>query len=238
MAALVDIDLHGAAREWIVAGVVIAGLLYALYRDSLRDWRLRPKLALEHGDRESDRVTTVSFDAQAHHKAKVHFVRLRVGNGGKRTARGVQVLLTDCVGIGAVEDRLVDTQPLRWSSMFNDANKPITQLDLPPGVERPIDLLHVQETTTRVSDQYGDSRQVPTGQTVSVLEVVPGHLDERHVLPSGGFRVGLVVTAEDVGAKKYWARVVNSGTIGSAIGSEVSVELKAEPDAARRPRTG
>lgn len=87
--------------DWVSAGATIAATLVALALGlGLIEWFRRPKLKLEHSpDVPSDRVVTLAIGGGI-----AAYLRARVSNGGKKSAKNVTV------SVLSIEDWMSNTR--------------------------------------------------------------------------------------------------------------------------------
>jgi hypothetical protein len=205
-------------RDWLIAAGTLGGTLVALYIGVIRDWWQRPSLSLDFRHTEPSDAQVVGW--QAWHgdgtpqlnplgvqiSGRSAYARVQVENKpGKRTAEDVEVLV-EAVRIGA--PRAGSAAPPRDSESLGDlplaaSNSEPTRsvLNIPPGVKRHFDLVHVQ------GPQEGDPR---TGLSVR-LDVHPPPADTRHVIYAASIDVDLVTTARNATAHCFTARIDYDG---------------------------
>jgi hypothetical protein len=190
--------LVASAMAWLSVLGTLGALLVALALGlGLGDWARRPKLVL-HSDRDnpSDRVVTPDLEGR-----DVGFLRIRVENRGRSTARDVQL------SVGSVDQWVertnrwrrvrpeLDGRPLKWGG----SAQPI--LDVPPNVERPVDLLAI----TRDLAHQG---AIP--MTIFIQGEPPAN--RANDLPPGGWRIRLMLSADNSRAELYEVSVMFDGT--------------------------
>ena len=183
---------------WLsVLGTLGASVIALALGLGLGDWARRPKLVL-HSDRgnPSDRVVTLNLEGQ-----EVGFLRLRVENTGRSTARDVQV------SVGSVDQWVdepgrwlrtrpeLDGRPLKWGGSSEST------VDVPPRVERPVDLLAI----TRDPARQGD---LP--MSIYIQGEPPANL--ANDLPPGSWGIRLMLSADNCTAVLYEVRVLFEGT--------------------------
>jgi hypothetical protein len=98
------------------AAAIIGGLVSGAYQHG-RDWFSRPKLQIDYQDTAANR-TEASFTNDAGTAITEYYVRARVRNLGRRTARGAQVFLTSLKEVypgGTRETSFHDSMPLAWA---------------------------------------------------------------------------------------------------------------------------
>ncbi len=192
-----------------VAGVVAtsAAVLLALYRDTVREWRTRPKLALEFAGAPLDAITVFADHVHApDRKVASHWLRLAVTNAsGRRSADDVRVLVTSVHRVGGGDDVWLplDTVALRWSNLptVTDA------LELPPGTSRRVDVASLEWP--------GGRTRIPAEGSSGCwakLQVIPTPSSERNHLPAGRYRLDLTLTARDVDAVACTVELEVDGT--------------------------
>lgn len=208
-------------REWLVAGATIAAalgtiaaVLIALYRETWREWRSRPKLSLNLDSTWSEASRDLFWQQGS---APAHWARLRVVNAsGRRSAQDVEVLVTAFYALGGDDERWqppLDTRPLPWSNTPPQGGNVVTEAQIPPGVSRHLDLL--QFPAPGVSDGAGGfSLADPEDEvrTTGYLCAVPDPGDPSNWLfENHKYRIELAVTARDVDSKVYSLEVQFDG---------------------------
>lgn len=197
-------------RTWAaVAGALAttAAVLLALYRDTFREWRLRPKLSLAFGGPPLDAITVlVPLSMTPEVNVSSHWLRLAVSNGEKRrSARDVRVLVTSIYRIDGRKEEWhpLDTVALRWSNLPEVTDV----VDLPPATSRRVDVANLVWPTGQLQvPQDGDSG------CWAQLQVIPTPSSDRDHLEPGRYRLELTLTAWDVDAVRYSVDLVVDGT--------------------------
>lgn len=208
-------------REWIVAGAAVAAafgtlsaVLVALYRDTWREWRSRPRLSL-HLDPNWTENNRDLFWQQG--QSPAHRLRLRVRNErGRRSAEDVEVLVTAFYVLGDEQESWqppLDTCPLRWSATQDP------RVQIPPGVSRYVDLLMFSAPT--VSDGGGGFLTAPPEdelRTTGFLCVSQegtsansGSAVSNQVFEDRHYRIELAVVARDIDSRAYAIEVEFGG---------------------------
>lgn len=194
----------------------VTAVLIALYRDTWRAARRRPKLSLSLAG-SPEQPVTIEQDAR-----DMPGVRLQATNAaGRDTANDVEVLLTAWEhGRGPMTDQ----NPLVWAHEY-ESGQDVTRINIPPGVSRQLefirfgrmsDLRGVVEGRKRPSDlpapqqaaiplpsewQWRDYRMC------AVLIAPPFDGTKRHILSvstlGGAYHFRLVVTARNADAVSY-----------------------------------
>lgn len=184
--------------NWVSALGTLGALAVALALGlGLAEWLRRPKLNLEFSlDHSSDRVVTATMGGWP-----MAFVRARVANSGRSSAKNVSVSLL------SVEDWLdthrawvrrkpeLDGRALAWSNVAH--TEPV---DIPPGVERLLDLVAMPR-------DWNNQGQIP--MTIQIKQPGPASHAER--LPPGKWRLRLEIAAENVAAKEVEIAISFSG---------------------------
>jgi hypothetical protein len=208
-------------REWIVAGAAVvaafgtlSAVLLALYRDTWREWRSRPRLSL-HLDPMWTESNRDLFWQQG--EAPAHWLRLRVRNEkGRRSAEDVEVLVTGFYALGEAEEAWqppMDIYPLRWSAT------PDPRVQIPPGVSRHVDLLMFPAPT--VSDGGGGFTVAPPEEELTTTGVLcvrqegastrSGSAVSDQVFENHHYRIELAVVARDIDSRAYAVEVEFDG---------------------------
>jgi hypothetical protein len=194
-------------------------------------WRTRPRLRVEYVHEDDLAPPFSESDQKSDARARYLFVRPRVcGENGKRSAHRVQVILNGCNRLDAKEQpqhaNLLLGRPLKWSDV--DSN----ELDVPPGICRRFDLVHVRH---RSSDPVDEPLQV-------TLDIYPTPREDRHRLPAGEYELELALVAQDL-PSQFFRFVV---AVAEAMPNELRADmltvslhrLSARPRLAKGPRPG
>jgi hypothetical protein len=205
-------------REWLIAAGTLSAAGVAAYVGVIRDWWQRPSLSLRF-DRESMNDALVAGWMATHPDGSAQldtkgiritgrsaYVRIRARNEPrKRTAEEVEVLV-EAVRLSPPKKGSVNHS--RDSESLGDlplavSNSTPTRvtLNIPPGVERHFDLVHVKRPFR------GEKRD---GVGVR-LDVYPRPADARDVIHAEWFEVDLVVAARNAAAQRFTARVDYDG---------------------------
>lgn len=207
--AVVQQIQENETREWLIAVAAVLGavfttlaVLYALYRDSFREWRQRPKLTLhfEPEERDTNRdLVTITDNAGR----PQHWARLRVENARHRhPATDVELLVTDLRSLAAgITLEAIDTRPFHWSVVGGST------LSIQSGVARHVDLLSLGTPYDRPSPSDGQQALLPVH-----LAVDPEPSGDRHLLPAGEYELSLVLAARDISARRFNLKVEWAGT--------------------------
>jgi uncharacterized protein (TIGR02588 family) len=220
------------ASEWVTAvgtvAAAVAAVAIALW-GTHRERQGRPVLSLEfdHELRPPDFMAGMwSGDGQY----ESHWVRLRVENrAGKRSAEDVEVRVQRLERHDDVQDdgaRTIDYVPLGWSSTrATEGAPPVTQVTIPPGFSRHVDLLAID----------GEVRApgVAHGKPIVAIQVWPPPTDDRHLLKGGAYTIHLAVAARDTDAAYYRIDVkVPSERLGA---DEIRNELEVSAPVPEKP---
>lgn len=182
---------------WVEAiGTVAASIVALALGLGLADWWKRPKLSLHSDPYDvSDRVVTTTVAGEF-----AAYLRLRVRNDGRSSARGVQVAI---VSVETWPDNTrrwirgkpeLDGRPLTW------ANDPRATADIPAGVERYLDVVWIPR------------RWQEQGQMPLVLSIqLPHPANNAQVLGPGGWRLRLQVSGDNIPATPYEIQVTFDG---------------------------
>jgi hypothetical protein len=125
------------------AGAAIAGGLLSGAYQHCRDHLSRPKLEIDYEGSAANRIETNYKRGDGTEAADV-FIRARVKNTGRRTAKGAQVFLTSLKEVhpsGTTPTTFHDSMPLAWSGWK------FTPRDIPPApnVHFFVDLMRVSK---------------------------------------------------------------------------------------------
>lgn len=178
-----------------VSGVVgLLGVGVGLAGDVLRRHWQRPKLELKHYSLDGgDGV----YSHNIADDAEEAYLRLRVHNSGRTTARSVEVAVEHVEPLDMMEapdstraafapqdTALLLGRRLKWA----DRDEP--QVDIPSGSARRVDIAHI--TTAEPRYLAGDVLSVPMRITLSK----PSRIN-RHILAGTGYRVTVSITGEN-----------------------------------------
>jgi hypothetical protein len=208
-------------REWIIAGATVAAalgtlaaVLVALYRETWREWRSRPRLTLDLDPTWSERNLDLFWQQGS---SPAHWARLRVSNAtGRRSAHDVEVLVTAFYTVDQEEEDWqppLDTRPLPWSNTPPVDGAEVTEAQIPPGVSRHLDVL--QFPAPVLSDGgggYSPADPKDGARTHGYLRVVPDPTDLRNrLVENHRYRINLAVTARDLDSRAYVMKVEFDG---------------------------
>jgi hypothetical protein len=192
-------------RAWLAVVATLSAVFLALYLNLIRERLQRPRLTL---DFEPSPAHDAPLDLITHPEpAPAHWIRLRVSNApGRRSAEDVQVLVTRIQpraspGLGKLP---LDTRPLRWTGLYDESsNTAITEIALPPGLARHIDLLALREP---------DGEGIKEGRQASALvQVWPSTQGPRSWISAGTYDLELAVVARDTNTRRYRAEIEFDG---------------------------
>lgn len=178
-----------AVADWLTAagtvGAAIAAIALGL---GFKEWVFRPRLRIRFSAQNiSDRVVTLTLGG---HPAA--YVRVRVGNGGRSTAKRVWASLLEVESWHTErgwERRWpeLDGATLAWS------NREPPVLDIPPKSERPLDLFAVFRDFPR------------QGRMPIVLQIRrPFPANRAHELNPGGWRIRIEAAADNATPETYY----------------------------------
>jgi hypothetical protein len=191
-----------AVREWLIAAGTLGATSVALYVGVLRDRRRRPNLSIEEfkpGDKADAQIVGMGPIGGSVH-TKGGYARLRVYNEkGKDTAEEVQVLVERV--------RLGDGNEIRDSEYLGELPLAVsgswpteTHLNLPPGLGRHFDCVHVRKDKS------------DPGDPVVFIDVHPVPADSREEIHAARFELDIAVTARNADARFYAVSVEFDGT--------------------------
>lgn len=190
-------------RTWAtVVGAIAASaaVVLALYRDTFREWRRRPKISLSFDGPPQDAISVlVDYQPEPGRRVLSHWLRLGVSNStSRRTASEVRVLVTSLYRLerGKEVRQPLDTVALIWSNL----PEPTDAVELPPGMRRRVDVAALR----------WPSDQIPARDDIgswAELQVIPTPSSSRNHLVPGYYKLELVVTAKDVDATSYSVRL-------------------------------
>lgn len=191
---MIAADVHWAAIIGTVAAILaaagtLAAVILALYLQYWQDRRTRPSLSL-HFDPSTADISIVDRPPWVE-----VWVRFRVANArGRKTARRVSVLALNVRRLdgGAVSRDTIPVRELSWSDVERG------DMDIPPGVERRIDVVNVYRARTAE-----ESAGKPWPETGMGIALYPRVWDGRDFLGKGDFEIELLLTAEDADATTW-----------------------------------
>jgi hypothetical protein len=199
-----------AVREWLIAVGTIGAVVVALYVGVIRPRLRRPSLSLgfDGVDEEDAVIVQSAAPVKTWQQPTIDtaYLRLRVCNRESRdTAEDVEVLvervreLAPRVGNQPSPSPALGNWPLPWSL----SDPTTTRLNIPPGVERHVDLAHVyrDEPATR-------------GAGPLILDIRPEPVMERHHLDFGKTEIRLVISARNADSRRYVVVVAFDGRWG------------------------
>lgn len=202
MRVVVILSVVAEESDWrLWAGVAsavatTAAVVVALFRESFRDYWTRPRLRMLPFDmREADGVEMLSPDKTIEEA----WVRMRIQNNGRRTARMVEVMIDGLVpdDFGAEAERREEKfrrqqdaanvgRQLKW------ADRATETVDIPARTSRRLDLFHL------LTDE---PRYVTKGGEIAVpirLTLFPPSKVERQILPALRYRLLLTIVGMNV----------------------------------------
>jgi hypothetical protein len=191
-------------RLWVgvaSAAATTAAVAVALFGEPLRRYWSRPRLRMLAFDMgAADGVEMVSPDKAVEEA----WIRLRIQNIGKRTARMVEVTIDNLVPIGhgaedgRREEEFRRQQPsaavgrqLKW------ADRSTATIDIPAGTSRRVDIFHVSTDEPRFTTEAFEIA-VPMRLTLH-----PPSKVEREVLPGQKYRLVLSIVGVNVRPSRY-----------------------------------
>jgi len=193
---MIAADVHWSAVIETIAAVIaaagtLAAVVLALYLQYWQVRRTRPSLSL-HFDPATADIAIVDRPPWVG-----VWVRFRVANArGKMTARRVGVLVLNVRRLdGCPVSR--DTIPIRELSWSETGR---VDMDIPPGMERHIDVVHVDRARTA-----GESAGKPWPETGMGIALYPRLRDGRDFLGKGDFEIDLLLSADDTDATMWRA---------------------------------
>lgn len=167
-----------------------------------------PRLSLDYGGPPKDAITVeVDYFHEAGRTVPSHWLRVRVKNRGgrrRRSAKRVEVQLVDAFRLLDRWREIVplDAVALIWSNQSED----LSFLDIPPGSERRADVAVLRWPQHQIA--------IPQSGSVGCwgeLRVLPVPSSNRNHLQPGRYLLNLMLTGEDVPARRYRAVLKISG---------------------------
>jgi hypothetical protein len=237
----VSVDARVLAVEttqWIIAigslGSALVALALAL---GLKDWFFRPRvrLVLRHAsdpEEISDRILTKRLETGE----TAAFVRLRLDNRGRSTARNVVVSVLKVHRWDPMSEAWIRARPELDGRLLQPSNQLATQpasLDVFPYSDRIVDLASV------------DWKRVSDGVSPILIEIThPWPPNEANVLEPATWRLELLIAGDNIRAARTFVTVTFDGTWSDPESLSIwehfvvhgpSPEIPEPPDGARRP---
>lgn len=196
-----EIASLSAVREWLIAAGTLGATTVALYVAVFRDRRRRPVLSIEEftpNDKADGQI--VGMGPVGHQPTtRAGYARLRVYNEpGKETAEEVQVFVerVRLDSPSAPDSEYLGELPLAVSGSW----PPAVHLNLPPGVARHFDCVHIRKD------------EVEHGDRIVNLDVQPVPADDRQKISAAEkIELLVVVTARNANARRYVITVIFDG---------------------------
>jgi len=222
-----------SATQWIIAVASLGSALIALaLAFGLKEWLFRPRVRLllrqrDDPDEISDRVVTKRIDTGEN----AAFVRVRLENTGRSTARNVGVRLL---------------QVHRWNETCEDWERMRPELDgrlLQPSNQLPNEpaTVDVFPYSDRIVDlaSVGYGKEADNGSPIFVEISHPWPPNEANVLEPGRWQLEVLVCGDNINARRYYLGLSFDGrwheTESEHIWDHFVVE---EPSARRLPGGG
>jgi hypothetical protein len=188
-----DLRLWAGAASAVATTAAVA---VALFREPLRDYWTKPRLRILPFDRrEADGVEMLSPDKTVEEV----WVRLRIQNNGRRTARMVEVTIDGLVPIDVgAEAKTRDEQFRRQQDAANVgrqlkwADRATETIDIPARTSRRVDLFHLLT---------GEPRYITGNGEIAVpirLTLFPPSKVAREILPALKYRVVVTIVGMNV----------------------------------------
>lgn len=195
-------------REWLIAFGTVGALIVAIFGTTIWERIRRPKLSLHFDVTKTADAHTggIRIPTARNGGTRAAFARLEVRNAdGKRTAESVEVLIESL----RLRPPAAGSDIPRDSESIADLSLPVsnsdprrTQLNLPPGMGRHFDFVHI-----RKNQVVG-----PGGQNIVRVDVHPQPDDLRQQVYGGEFEIDLIVAAANASPKRYTANLKFDGT--------------------------
>jgi hypothetical protein len=203
-------------RAWapvISAAATTIAVLVALFGELFRQYLLRPKLRLRAFD--AAQADGVEF-RHPRRGLEQAYVRLRVENRGRATARMVEVTIERVEPLDGIDedperDQQFKRQELQGSvgNRLQWADRHCATLDIPAGTSRRVDLIYLSTDEPKYRIEGTLDLALPMRLMLEkrssgneAKEVIEGM--ERHVLPQLGYRVCLTIAGSNVKPSAYW----------------------------------
>ena len=200
MVDVVALDTSASLADWIsaigqAAGALgtVAAVVVALFLPGWQRAKLRPIVTLEF-DRTSE-------DIAVHESPPIGsvWIRLRATNRpGRETARKVRVIVSEVEPEegSVLPENTLALRELSWSEVRTG------ELDLPAGMQRRIDVAHVDKKRAAKKDLVSPWPDLGMG-----LAGWPQRNDGRDYLGEGAFRIKLTVAGENLDASEWEIRI-------------------------------
>lgn len=201
------LDYVSAISLALAAVGTLLAVIVALYLNLWRDSRKRPVLSLRLEDPNLAGGMGFQGDPEgpAAAKAVAHRpVRIRISNQkGRRTAQDVEVLLTALwIGEDGRPETFLDSTPLVWSPHHRVEGQG-TQLAIPPGVGRTIDLLTYGLPPAIFVLAGAPNGPIDSG-AFALLHIWPFKFNSQYLLLDHlQYQFRFVITARDLDARIY-----------------------------------
>jgi hypothetical protein len=196
-------------REWLTAVGTVGATAAAVYVGVLRVWRRAPKLSLEpsEDDAPSDRRIVGRPDG------RLAFVRARVvASGHRHAAESVEVMILDSREIRARPGARPESSLRLEGTLLKWGNVLSTQLTIPPGIHRYIDLVRIRHSA------------VKEGGAPAEVVVLNPLGDHRERIMSAEFELVLALTAHNMDARLYRVTVSYDGEWGDNVWDHLKVD--------------
>jgi hypothetical protein len=183
----------------IGAGATTVGVLLALFGPPLRHWWRSPLLSLDYeAKRGEPHWDHVSLEGQ------VFFLRVRVRNArGCAAAEDTQVIVASY----RAADLGLEGRALEWSAQRSRHEAPVTSLRVPPGLERHVDIVQIDQRPSWAVVAQDDSGN-SVGSAVAEhqearLCVHPKPWGQAHLVPKGDHDVVVTISAANADTVSY-----------------------------------
>ncbi|WP_199513888.1 hypothetical protein [Nucisporomicrobium flavum] len=200
MVDVIALDTSASLADWIsaigqAAGAVgtVAAVVVALFLPGWQRAKMRPIVTLEF-DRTSEDLAVYESPPWAS-----VWIRLRATNRpGRETARKVRVIASKVEPEegSVLPENTLALRELTWSEVRAG------ELDLPPGMQRRIDVAHVDKKRTAKRDVVTPWPELGMG-----LAGWPQRYDGRDYLGEGAFWIKLTVAGENLDATEWEIRI-------------------------------
>jgi hypothetical protein len=216
--------------DWFIAvGSLTSAALALALGLGLKEWIARPRvtLILRHRSRPaevSDRVVTRRMDTGE----TAAFIRLRVDNRGRSTARRVGVRVLQVHHYDEREDAWIRTTPELDGRLLQPSNQlphaqSLDTLDVFPSSDGIVDLASVN--CDHDSEGFG---------RISVEIGYPRPRNEASLLEPGTWQLDLLVSGDNITAKRYFVVISFDGATPGLISAEIWDHFRIDGPSPRR----